>query len=242
MKYSVFSIVPIEVFGDKRLTLEQMRVLGVLLSFRGKDTNIAFPKRSDIAERCGMHPANISSATSALERLGWIKKEGKGGHSRPTRFTFSIPETVADQATVAQSATVAESATGSVAQQATRLRIADSATGSEHTSEQTSKQTKRDVVRSPKGSRLPSDWVLPDAYFQWPIDELGWPPDRCRRVAAVFFDYWQAVPGARGVKADWLATWRYWCRREKEPTQAPSSKHHFSETDYSKGVNDDGSF
>ena len=236
MKYSVFSIVPIEVFGDKRLTLEQMRVLGVLLSFRGKDTNLAFPKRSDIAERCGMHPANISSATSALERLGWIKKEGKGGHSRPTRFTFSIPETAADQATVA------EPAAGGVAQQATRLRIADSATGSEHTREQTSEQIKRDVVRSPKGSRLPSDWVLPNDYFQWSIETLGWSPDRCRHVSDVFADYWKATPGAKGIKADWLATWRNWCRREGGATQALSSKKHFSETDYSKGLNNDGSF
>jgi hypothetical protein len=34
---NVFSIVPIEAFLDKRLTLEQLRVLGVLFSFRAKN-------------------------------------------------------------------------------------------------------------------------------------------------------------------------------------------------------------
>jgi hypothetical protein len=33
-------------------------------------------------------------------------------------------------------------------------------------------------------------------------------------VAERFRDYWLAVPGARGRKADWGATWRNWCRRE----------------------------
>lgn len=30
-----------------------------------------------------------------------------------------------------------------------------------------------------------------------------------------FRDYWKAQPGQRGVKADWFATWRNWCRNEK---------------------------
>ena len=30
-----------------------------------------------------------------------------------------------------------------------------------------------------------------------------------------FADYWRGVPGARGKKADWLATWRNWVRNER---------------------------
>lgn len=129
-----FAIVPGEVIKDRRLTLEQLRVLIALFSFRGKDTNTVYPRREAIAERTGMHPANISSATSALERLGWLRKDGKGGYSKATRYTISVPDTVADQATVAESATVAEQATGTVAESATRS-LAESATRKEHKKE-----------------------------------------------------------------------------------------------------------
>jgi hypothetical protein len=31
-----------------------------------------------------------------------------------------------------------------------------------------------------------------------------------------FRDYWAAQPGQKGVKTDWPATWRNWCRRAVE--------------------------
>jgi hypothetical protein len=36
------------------------------------------------------------------------------------------------------------------------------------------------------------------------------------RVFDTFVDYWRSVPGAKGRKVDWAATWRNWCRREGE--------------------------
>lgn len=36
------------------------------------------------------------------------------------------------------------------------------------------------------------------------------------RVFASFCDYWRAVGGQRGAKLDWDATWRNWCRAEKD--------------------------
>lgn len=114
-----------------------MRVLGALLSFCGPDRQ-CWPSRQQIAERAAMHVANVSAATTALERLGWLEKTGKGGYSKATRYTIKVPTTVADPAT---------------------RPLADSATRKELTSEQTSKQTKEsDAVRtatSIKGTRAP---------------------------------------------------------------------------------------
>lgn len=142
---TIFSIVPIEACKDRRLTLEQLRVLVTLLSFRGKNTDVVWPSRQQISERCGMHITNISEATSALVKLGWLEKEGKGGFSKATRYRINVPDeslfTVAHSATVAEWATVAHSATQTVADQATRMPVADSATRKELTSEQTSEQT-----------------------------------------------------------------------------------------------------
>ena len=138
MEQTYFAIMPIEALADKRLTLEQLRVLGALFSFRGKDTNTVWPSRQAIADRIGMNVCNISTATSALERMGWLRKEGKGGYGKATRYTISVPDTVAQSATVAERATVAQQATTTVAQQATPT-VAYQATRKEHNQEHNQK-------------------------------------------------------------------------------------------------------
>jgi uncharacterized protein YdaU (DUF1376 family) len=72
---------------------------------------------------------------------------------------------------------------------------------------------KREPKGSPKkrGSRLPDDWVLPKAWGEWAVTE-GFSEMAIRDQAARFRDYWIAVPGQRGSKLDWLATWRNWMR------------------------------
>ena len=129
----IFSIVPIDVWLDKRLRLETVRVLGALLSFRGKDTNTVWPTRHSIAERCGLPPAKISEATSELMRLGWLKKDGRGGFSKATRYTIVVPRIVTDSVTIPQSVTVTEKGTGGVPQSVTRMPVPQSVRGKELT-------------------------------------------------------------------------------------------------------------
>ena len=66
-----------------------------------------------------------------------------------------------------------------------------------------------DRVRS---SRLAEGWKpsIDDRRF---AEQLGLDPDH---TAERFRDYWVAQPGQRGVKANWLATWRNWCRTEAD--------------------------
>ena len=68
------------------------------------------------------------------------------------------------------------------------------------------------VTSSKKGSRLPEDWVLPLSLGQYAIDQ-GLNELQVRREAEKFRDYWISVPGAKGVKLDWDATWRNWVRK-----------------------------
>ena len=70
---------PIEAFMDDRLTKTDLRVLGAILSWRNKNTNLCWPKREQIAERCNLSVFKISTSTTHLVELGWLKKEGKGG-------------------------------------------------------------------------------------------------------------------------------------------------------------------
>ena len=170
------AVIPLEVIQDKRLTLEQTRVLIALFSFRNKVTNTVWPSRKAIAERTGMHPSNISSATTALVALGWLAKDGLGGYSKATRYTLCSPDlapksparpaasTVAQTATVAEQATVAASATQTVARSATPL-LADQATRKEQSIEQSIEEKKTVRVTAPTFA-LP-DWINKSHWDAW---------------------------------------------------------------------------
>lgn len=63
------------------------------------------------------------------------------------------------------------------------------------------------------GTRLPEDW------FPSPLDIDGaafMTAEARERELEKFRDYWRAVPGAKGRKLDWDATWRNWLRRAEE--------------------------
>lgn len=214
-----FAVVPLEVVQDRRLTLEQTRVLVALFSFRNKVTNTVWPSRAAIAERTGMHPSNISSATTALVNLGWLQKEGSGGHSKSTRYTLCVPDllpptTVAHSATVADSATVAHSATQTVADSATPP-LADSATRKEQSIEHTNEQKNTARARSTVPAKPDcvtdqtwSDWLqlrktLKAAVTQTAIDGIY------REACRAGYTLEQALVtccsnGWRGFKAEWM--------------------------------------
>lgn len=70
-------------------------------------------------------------------------------------------------------------------------------------------------VAPPKGTRIADDWEPDEAGIVFATATLGSPQAAWREVEK-FRDYWRSVPGPRGVKLDWLATWRNWIRRSAE--------------------------
>ena len=72
------------------------------------------------------------------------------------------------------------------------------------------KEQKQEKNSSPYGSRLAPDWSLPADWKVWAEQER--PELDVLTQAASFADYWHGVAGAKGRKADWLATWRNWIR------------------------------
>ena len=78
-------------------------------------------------------------------------------------------------------------------------------------------------VKTQRGSRLPTDWTLPDLWKEWAEKER--PDLNAKSVADSFKDFWIAKPGAGGVKLDWQATWRNWVRTQSAPKQAFANKY-----------------
>ncbi len=76
----------------------------------------------------------------------------------------------------------------------------------------TSNQEPRTKESRARGSRLPQDLVLGDELRRFAIEQQINPDIEF----AKFRDYWYAVPGQKGVKLDWPATWRNWCRNAKK--------------------------
>lgn len=67
--------------------------------------------------------------------------------------------------------------------------------------------------KSPRGTRLPADYVIPDAWITDAIDarhKAGLPPCDVRTEAVKMVNHFVSSPGAKGVKVDWHRTWINW--------------------------------
>lgn len=93
------------------------------------------------------------------------------------------------------------------------LRNADASPPETDTETDTETEKKVKQERSPSGSRLAPDWQPTSDLIAFAAKE-GFSPDEIARTAEQFRDYWHAVAGAKGRKADWPATWRSWVRRD----------------------------
>ena len=76
-------------------------------------------------------------------------------------------------------------------------------------------------LKKNRGSRIPEGFE-PDTELAM---RMGLTSSQAENEAAKFKDYWASVSGAKGVKQDWLATWRNWVRSavERLPRGSPSS-------------------
>ena len=82
------------------------------------------------------------------------------------------------------------------------------------TETETETETETSKESGTRGSRLPEGWepsldLVAQMRSEHPHVDL-------RAEHAKFTDYWRAIPGAKGRKADWPATWRNWIRRASE--------------------------
>ena len=70
----IFSIIPVEVACDDRLTKTDLRVLIAVLSCRNKATNLYCPQHESIAKLTGLPINKISASITRLIELDWLDK------------------------------------------------------------------------------------------------------------------------------------------------------------------------
>ena len=74
-----------------------------------------------------------------------------------------------------------------------------------------------------RGSRIPDDFAVAPAMVAWA--RANCPTVDGQRETMKFINYYQALAGAKGVKLDWVATWRNWMMNaaERAPQGKPST-------------------
>lgn len=62
--------------------------------------------------------------------------------------------------------------------------------------------------KAQRGTRLPDDFAVTPEMLAWASERV--PDVDERHETEKFVNYWQAIPGAKGRKLNWAATWRNW--------------------------------
>ena len=76
---------------------------------------------------------------------------------------------------------------------------------------------------SARGCRIPENWNPgPEGYAF--ASQNGFTPQEINNETAEFCDYWRGVSGQKGVKLDWLATWRNHIRRQSKFRKKQSAR------------------
>lgn len=183
-----FIIAPFEVLQDDRLTLRQIRVLLAILSWRNKNTNVSAISREMIAERTGYPLTRVSTITSELESLGWLKKHGNGGRSQWIRYQISDLKLSKKTVTKAVTVTETETVTKAVTKRLPNRSLNGYQNGNETVTE--------------SGTRIDTD---KDTYKDTDKEKIN------KKEKSGYFDqFWQAYPntGRRVAKQKCRETWK----------------------------------
>jgi hypothetical protein len=77
--------------------------------------------------------------------------------------------------------------------------------------------TKTRAQNEGRGTRLPAAMELPEEWLTFAQHTRRWLQGTVEIEFQTFLDYWNAQPGAKGVKLNWESTWRNWVRRSHTP-------------------------
>lgn len=171
MKKPFCPMVPAEaMLRDKSITPRLLRALLALYTFADQNGD-CYPKRAQLADMCGMREAEISRATTDLQRRGWLTKTGNGGRNTPARYRLHAPQTVQDSCRVSEPETVQDSCMVSgqtvqkpctvseteTVQQSCTKTVQESCTRIKHTNEHTKYHSRQaGVVSAPASATAPA--------------------------------------------------------------------------------------
>lgn len=193
------------------------------------------PSHAAVAKKCCMSRVQAQRIIRLLEQDGWLTVVGNqyGGAPGATKqYRLNVEKLSAkdgyqDDTGIASDTGITKDTGITQVRDGYHPGAQTGITGDTQTTIEPSRTTSNKSCAP--ATRLPEDWMPSDEDVQF-----------CRKtrpdldpfvVADGFRDYWIAVPGVKGKKASWPATWRNWIRNQR---QAASSTRYESEKDRSR--------
>lgn len=197
------------------------RHVALMLGYRqNPDTLRCDPSIPGLAKDTGLNRSTVIRKLQYLEKIGKIEIIDRVKNGRQTTNTYRLifaegwtqnkPDPTTDNRVVQPAHEEVEGsqrATGGVAH-------CDGGGGTlrpEPKDEPKENLKRESDDSSKKGSRLSENWTLPEPWGTWALKQ-NLLDKTIRSQADCFRDYWISVPGQRGVKLNWEATWRNWIR------------------------------
>lgn len=205
----------------KGLGASERLILLALANFANRNHE-CWPSVSSLIEDTGLSERTIRASTKALEERALItKRTRQDAYGRTTSSVYYL--SVEGANTAPPPATIAP--TGVQPLHPTPATIAPSY--NEPVIEPVSMNhlfcdaSQNPKPKSQRGTRISEDWnPSQDDYNQ--ALSMGLTVEQVDNEANKFRDYWIAKAGSGGVKLNWSATWRNWCRTAKDRSRAPS--------------------
>lgn len=228
-----------------QLALKELETLGELSIEQGTGPHGRYTFRVLVGIETNVRVKNIHPEENAPRRKCGVQKSATGVQNFRDRGAVSSPPPTTPYK-VEPSIEPSEEPSGRARERATADPVesadADANSKSENKTAPPSRSNsgtgKKPGDQTPRGCRLPADWSPTDADREVIAAEC---PDLDIDKATVEFrDYWRAVAGAKGVKADWSATWRNGMRKSFDmgrflktaasvpPRASPRSSNHLS--------------
>jgi uncharacterized protein YdaU (DUF1376 family) len=193
-------------------TPEEKAIVADILSYKFELTGAGY-----IHARCDQEIVSYHAKAETARENG--KKGGRKPKSNPAKPSGAPKETSQDDLANPAEPTGLDDGTkpvGAGLENGTQPNPI--ATGSQANQEPVTNnhKPKKSKAESAPATRLPADWVPSDGDAEFCKSER--PDLRVNEVADRFRDYWRAMPGVKGQKTDWNATWRNWVRSERRGT------------------------
>lgn len=218
------------------------RLVLIAIAERAKPNGTgAWPSVKDLMKRANLAERSVQNGIQELERLGELKVGWNKGPNGSNLYTVLMHQTPAESAPPqilhpAESAGVeTESETDTIAQDPPQnLHPAESAppqilreppaesAPEPSLNRPTKKKTSSSSSRQ-RGTRIPADFAVTPEMAAW--GQENFPNLDGEAITAEFVDYWRGVPGAKGEKLDWIATWRNQVRRAAQRAGRTPASH-----------------
>jgi hypothetical protein len=164
----------------------------------------AWPSIATLAKRANASERSVQRDIQELIELGELKVDLRDaptrGQYKANRYWVTLPGVIDSHSEVTDSISEVTDLTSEVTESASEVTA-----GGVLTLNRTITKPLRET-----SYRLPDDWQPKDDDIR--VMSEHFPEIDLKLETHAFRDYWRAVPGAKGRKSDWDATWRNWIR------------------------------